>query len=74
MAEILTEEEGYGLVPAGEQDPDAWVASHLERYYIGVPGNLFPVWDAAETAGNAAVGLLGVGAAFLVVRRRRPYA
>jgi ABC-type transport system involved in multi-copper enzyme maturation permease subunit len=71
---ILTDEEGYGLVPAGEQDPDAWVASHLTRLYWGVPGDLFPAWDAAETAGYAVVGLLGVGAACLVVRRRRPYA
>ena len=70
---VITDEEAYGLVPAGEQDPDAWVTSHLTRVYWGVPGDLFPAWDAAETAGYAVVGLLGVGAAFLVVRRRRPY-
>jgi hypothetical protein len=70
---ILTDEEAYGLVPVGTQDPDAWVFSHLTRTYWGVPGDLFPAWDAAETAGYAVVGLLGVGAAFLVVRGRRPY-
>lgn len=71
---VITDEEAYGLVPAGEQDPDAWVTSHLTRVYWGVPGDLFPAWDAAETAGYAVVGLLGVGAAFLIVRGRRPYA
>lgn len=70
---VITNEEVYGLVPAGEQDPDAWVTSHLTGVYWGVPGDLFPAWDAAETAGYAVVGLLSVGAAFLVVRRRRPY-
>jgi hypothetical protein len=70
---VIDNEEAYGLVPAGEQDPDAWVTSHLTQVYWGVPGDLFPAWDAAETAGYAVVGLLGVGAAFLVVRRRRPY-
>jgi hypothetical protein len=70
---VIDNEEAYGLVPAGEQDPDAWVTSHLTQFYWGVPGDLFPAWDAAETAGYAAAALLGVGAAFLVVRRRRPY-
>jgi hypothetical protein len=70
---VITDEEAYGLVPTGEQDPDAWVTSHLTRVYWGVPGDLFPAWDAAETAGYAAVGLLCVGVAFLVVRGRRPY-
>ena len=62
-----------GIVPAGEQQPFDWMDSHLTRIYWGVPGDLFPAWDAAETAGYAAAGLLGVGAAYLVVRRRRPY-
>jgi hypothetical protein len=71
----ISDEEAFGMVPSGEPpDPDAWLASHLARFYFGVPGDLFPAWDAAETAGYAVVGLLGVGAAFLVVRRRRPYA
>lgn len=65
--------EASGIVPAGEQDPYAWMDSHLTRIYWGVPGDLFPAWDAAETVGYAGAGLLGVGAAFLVVRRRRPY-
>jgi hypothetical protein len=71
---VITYEEANGLVPAGEQDPDAWVTSHLTQVYWGVPGDLFPAWDAAETAGYSVVGVLAVGAAFLVVRRRRPYA
>jgi len=71
---VLSDEEGYALVPAGEPDPDAWVTNHLTHFYFGVPGGLFPAWDAAETAGYAAVGVLGVGAAFLIVRGRRPYA
>jgi hypothetical protein len=70
----ITDEEAYGLVPVGEQDPDAWVFSHLTRTYWGVPGDLFPAWDAVETAGYAVVGVLAIGAACLVVRRRRPYA
>jgi len=49
------------------------MASHLVHFYNGVPGDLFPAWDAAETAGYGAVGVVAVGAAFLVVRRRRPY-
>ncbi|MHB8960262.1 MAG: hypothetical protein ACYDAN_11600 [Candidatus Limnocylindrales bacterium] len=65
--------EASGIVPAGEQDPFAWLDAHLTRFYFGVPGDLFPAWDAAETAGYAAVGVLAVGAAFLVVRQRRPY-
>ena len=69
----ISDEEAWGMVPPGEADPDAWLASHLDRYYIGVPGDLFPAWDAAETAGYGAVAVLAVGAAFLVVRRRRPY-
>lgn len=71
---VVTDEEAYQLVPAGEPDPDAWVAAHLTRVYFGVPGDLFPAWDAAETAGYGAVAVLAVGGAFLVVRRRRPYA
>jgi hypothetical protein len=70
---VITDEEAYGLVPAGERDLDAWVSSHLTRVYWGVPGDLFPAWDAAETAGYTVAGLLGVGGALLVVRRRRPY-
>lgn len=70
---IFTDAEGWDLVPAGEPDPDAWVTAHLTRFYYGVPGDLFPAWDAAETGGYALVGLLGVGAAFLLVRGRRPY-
>jgi ABC-type transport system involved in multi-copper enzyme maturation permease subunit len=71
--QILTDEEGYALVPAGEQDPYAWVTAHLTHIYYGVPGDLFPAWDAAETTGYGAVGALAVGVAFLVVRQRRPY-
>jgi ABC-type transport system involved in multi-copper enzyme maturation permease subunit len=62
-----------GIIPAGEQDPYAWLDAHLTRIYWGVPGDLFPAWDAAETAGYAVVGVLGVGAAFLILRGRRPY-
>ena len=69
----LTDEEGYALAPAGEPDPTTWAFDHLTLFYYGVPGSLFPAWDAAETAGYAAVGVLAVGAAFLVVRQRRPY-
>jgi hypothetical protein len=65
--------EAAGVIPAGEQDPLTWIDSHLARIYWGVPGDLFPAWDAAETAGYGAVGVVAVGAAFLVVRRRRPY-
>lgn len=65
--------DAYAMVPAGEPDPDLWVSAHLALVYTGVPGDLFPAWDAAESAGYAAVGLLAVGLAFLVVRRRRPY-
>ncbi len=70
---MMTDEEAWALIPSGELDP-AWLADHLARYYTGVPGDLFPVWDAAETAGYAGVAVLAVGAAFMVVRRRRPYA
>lgn len=70
----VTDAQAYALVPAGEPDPDAWVFAHLARTYYGVPGDLFPAWDAAETAAYSAVGTLGVGVAFLAVRRRRPYA
>jgi hypothetical protein len=71
----ISDEEAWGLLPEGEPpDPDALLAKHLERYYNGIPGDLFPAWDAAETAGYGAIGGLAVGAAFLVVRRRRPYA
>jgi hypothetical protein len=70
---LLSDAEASGMVPSGEPDPDAWLVSHFARYYDGVPGDLFPTWDAAETAGYGAVGVLAVGAAFLVVRRRRPY-
>ncbi len=70
----VTDEEAWGMVPPGEPDPLDWLASHLGSYYIGVPGDLFPAWDAAETAGYGAAGMLAVGAAFLAVRRRRPYA
>jgi hypothetical protein len=70
---LLSDAEGSAMVPSGEPDPYAWMSSHLLRYYSGVPGELFPAWDAAEAAGYAAVGALAVGAAFLIVRRRRPY-
>ena len=70
----ISSEEAWAMVPPGEPDPDAWQASHLTFFYFGVPGDLFPAWDAAETAGYGVVGLLAVGAAFVVVRRRRPYA
>jgi hypothetical protein len=70
---LLSDQEASRMVPSGESDPDAFLASHFLRYYSGVPGELFPAWDAAEAAGYAAVGAVGVGAAFLVVRRRRPY-
>jgi hypothetical protein len=69
----LSEQDASAMVPPGEPDPDAWLHSHLVFFYYGVPGDLFPVWDAAETAGYGAVGVLAVGAAFLVVRMRRPY-
>jgi hypothetical protein len=72
---IIGNEEAYGLVPVGEQDPYAWLdGHHLTPVYWGVPGDLFPAWDAAETAGYAVLSVLAVGGAFLVVRRRRPYA
>jgi hypothetical protein len=71
---LLSDAEGSALVPSGEADPDAWKSSHLLRYYSGIPGELFPAWDTAETAGYAAVGVFGIGAAFLIVRTRRPYA
>lgn len=69
----ISDEEAWGMVPVGEADPDAWLTSRLEYVYFGVPGDMFPAWDAAETAGYGAVGVVAVGAAFMVVRRRRPY-
>jgi hypothetical protein len=69
----ISDQEASALVPPGEPDPEMWLTDHFARYYDGVPGDLFPAWDAAETAGYGAVGVLAVGAAFLVVRRRRPY-
>ncbi len=55
----ISDEEAWGMVPVGEADPDAWLASRLEYVYFGVPGDLFPAWDAAETAGYGAVGVRG---------------
>lgn len=69
----VSDSEAYAMVPAGEASSDDWILGHLVLVYTGVPGDLFPAWDAAETAGYTVVGLLAVGAAFLIVRRRRPY-
>jgi hypothetical protein len=70
---LITDAEAHRMIPDGQQDPDAWMFSHLTLVYQGVPGDLFPAWDAAETAAYWAIGVLAVGAAFLAVRRRRPY-
>ena len=59
--------------PGRRAGPGRLVDQPPGALYWGVPGDLFPAWDAAETAGYAVGGLLGVGAAFLVVRRRRPH-
>ena len=62
------------MIPAGEQDPDAWQAATSRILHRRTRTTCFRLWDAAETAGYGAVGVLAIGAAFLVVRRRRPYA
>jgi hypothetical protein len=66
-------ETAWEKVPAGELDPDAWLAAHMTQVYWGVPGTMYPTWNAAETAGYGAAALLAIGATFLVVRRRRPF-
>ena len=63
----------WEMVPAGEPDPDAWLAAHMTGIYWGVPGTMYPTWNAIETAGYGAIALGAIGATFLVVRVRRPF-
>lgn len=70
---VLNDGQALAQVPSGEPDPYGWLESAGYRaMYYAIPTETAARWEPLETMGTVATGLVVLGTAVLVVRRRRP--